>query len=223
MDDLDAIAALINDLRWQIDQMSPRGIKDTAGNPYSPAHYKRGLQAAIDRRGLAVAEYVLGYVNKPPSGTYKKLEDADSLDLACEALVADPDKSYAHLFTDADRARARKRLAPHIAGIENRKAAQDGRIAQRRAELPEQLDALRELAAAATHPEHAIAINTQILVQVPRDVVALNRLGRAYESTGAHDHAVQSFTAVLEADPTNSVAARRLNDLERNKRPPANQ
>jgi tetratricopeptide (TPR) repeat protein len=218
MDERDAIAALTRDLRWQIDQMRPRGIKDTAGNPYSPSYYKRGLQTAIDRGGLAVAEFVLRYVHKPPSGGYKKLEDADSLDLACEALVADPDKPYAPRFTDADRSRARGRLAPHLAAIEDRKAAQDDRIARHRAELPEELEALRELATAATDPEHAIAINTQILVHVPRDVVALNRLGRAYESTGAHDRAVQTFQAVLEADPTNGIAARRLSDLDRNKR-----
>jgi tetratricopeptide (TPR) repeat protein len=218
MDDRDPISALISDLHWQIDQMRHRGIKDTAGNPYVPAHYKRGLQAAIDRGGLAVAEYILRYVNKAPSSTYKKLEEADSLDLACEALVADAEKPYANLFGDADRARAQKRLAPHAAAMENRKTAQVDRIAQHTAELPDGLDELRALAAVATHPEHAIAINTQILVQSPEDVVALIRLGRAYESTGAHDRAVQTFKAALDADPGNTIAARRLSDLDRNKR-----
>jgi hypothetical protein len=179
MNDQDAIVALTRDLRWQIDQMGPRGIKDTAGNPYTPSYYKRGLQAAMDKGGLAVAEYVSHYVNKPPSVGYERLAEADSLDLACEALVADPSKPYAHLFTDADRTRARKRLAPHIAAIESRKADQDERIAKHRAQLPEQLDELRALAAAATDSEHAIAINAQILLQEPQDVVALNRLGRA--------------------------------------------
>jgi hypothetical protein len=52
----------------------------------------------IGRGGLAAADYVRRYLYKPPSDGYKKLEDTDSLDLACEALVADADKPYAHLF-----------------------------------------------------------------------------------------------------------------------------
>src|SRR5438270_8662486 len=103
MDDRDAIAALVSDLHWQIDQLAPRGIKDAAGNPYTPSYYKRGLQNAIDRGGLSVVGYIGGFLSKPPSEGYRKLEDGDSLDLACEALIADPHKPYAHLFTDAER------------------------------------------------------------------------------------------------------------------------
>ena len=62
------------------------------------------------------------FLYKPPSDGYKKLEEADSLDLACESLVMDANKPYASLFTDADRAAARARLAPHIEAIETRKA-----------------------------------------------------------------------------------------------------
>src|ERR1017187_1992558 len=58
MDDRDAIAALISDLHRQIDQLGPRGIKDNAENPYNPSYYKWGLQNAIDRGGLSVADYV---------------------------------------------------------------------------------------------------------------------------------------------------------------------
>jgi len=75
MNERDAIAALVSDLHWQIDQLPRRGIKDSAGNPYNPSYYKRGLQNAIERGGLAVAEYVRGYVYKPPSDGYQKLED----------------------------------------------------------------------------------------------------------------------------------------------------
>ena len=117
--DREAIAALVNDLQWQLDQLGPRGVVDNGGKPYNPAYYKRGLQNAIDRGELAVADYVRRYVYKAPSDGYKKLQAADSLDLACEALVADPEKPYAHLFTDADRAAASKRLAPHIEAIES--------------------------------------------------------------------------------------------------------
>src|SRR3954471_5222675 len=163
MDDCDAIAALVSDLHWQIDQLRPRGIKDNAGNPYHPSYYKRGLQNAIDRGGVAVADYVRRYLYKPPSDGYKKLEDADSLDLACEALVADETKPYAYLFTEGDRAAARARLAPHIEAIQARKTAMTSRIDARRSQLPENLEELRHLAGQAHPPEEAVAINTAIL------------------------------------------------------------
>jgi tetratricopeptide (TPR) repeat protein len=218
MDEREAVAALISDLRWQVEQMRPRGITDAAGNPYNPSHYKRGLQAAIEKGGLSVVEFVLRYVNKAPSSGFEKLEGADSLDLACEALVADPDKPYAELFTEADRARAQKRLAPHIAAIEQRKTDREDRITQRRADLPEDLEHLKDLAASTMDPEDSIAINSQILLQEPNSLVALNRLGRAYESTGAQALAIETFQAVLEIDPTNTVATRRLADLERKRK-----
>src|SRR4051794_33043065 len=129
MGDREAIDALVSDLHWQIDQLKPRGIKNNVGQPYNPSYYKRGLQNAIDRGGLAVAEYVRGYLYKPPSDGYKKLEDADSLDLACETLVADASKPYAYLFSTADRTAARARLAPHVEAIEARKAEERARIA----------------------------------------------------------------------------------------------
>jgi len=123
VDEREAIAALVSDLHWQIDQMRGRGIKNAAGGAYVPSYYNRGLDNAIARGGVAVADYVRGYLNKPPSDGYKKLEMANSLDLACEALIADEDKPYAALFTEAERAAARARLAPHYAAIEERNAA----------------------------------------------------------------------------------------------------
>lgn len=97
--------------------------------------YKRGLENAIQRGGLEVAEYVRGYLYKPPSDGYKKLEEADSLDLACESLVQDEGKPYAHLFTDGDRAAARERLAPHVKAIEARKTERRVAIDAARAKL----------------------------------------------------------------------------------------
>ena len=135
MSEQEAIAQLISDLHWQIDQLKPRGIKDAAGNPYTPSYYKRGLDNAIDRGGLGVVEYVRRYLYKPPSDGYKKLEDADSLDLACESLVMDPEKPYASLFTDADRTAARERLAPHIEAIEARETKRRERVIAVRNEL----------------------------------------------------------------------------------------
>jgi hypothetical protein len=129
MSDEEAIDALIVDLQWQIDEMRPRGIKNKAGNPYIPSHYKRGLERAIDRGGAAVPEYVRGYLDKPPSGGYQRLEDANSLDLCCEWLVADETRPYAGLFSAEDRALARARLAPHIEAIEQRQAERRARMA----------------------------------------------------------------------------------------------
>jgi hypothetical protein len=131
----EAVAALVTDLHWQIDQMKPRGIKNQAGHPYTPTYYKRGLNTAIDRGEDAVVEYVRRFLYKPPSGGYKKLEEADALDLACEALVADESKSYAELFSDDDRTTARARLAPHQAAIDARNAERNARIAEARVEL----------------------------------------------------------------------------------------
>ena len=123
-----ATGQLISDLHWQIDQLKQRGVKNEAGKPYVPSYYKRGLANAIERGADDVIEYVRGFVHKPPSGGYKKLEDAGSLDLACEWLVMDPDKPYAWLFTDQDRTAARERLAPHIEAIEAREADRRARI-----------------------------------------------------------------------------------------------
>lgn len=130
-----AVEALISDLHWQIDQLRPRGIKNNAGQPYYPSYYIRGLQNAADRGGRSVVEYIQRYLYKPPSDGYRKLEEADSLDLACESLVADETKGYAFLFTEADRAAARQRLAPHIDAIEKRNAERRARIDAKRARL----------------------------------------------------------------------------------------
>ena len=137
MTDQEAIRALVGDLQWQIDQMRTRRITNAAGNPYNPSYYKRGLNNAIDSGGLAVAEYVKGFLYKAPSGGYQKLEEADALDLACEALVATDGKPYESLFSDEDREAARERLGPHIEAIEARKAERRARIDAARAKLRE--------------------------------------------------------------------------------------
>src|SRR4051794_8986971 len=153
----------------------------------------RARQRHRARWPLAVAEYVRRYLYKPPSDGYRKLEDADSLDLACEALVADPEKPYAHLFSERDRAAARARLARHVAAIEARKAASQARIDARASDLPDNVEELRALAAQPTQLEDAVAINRAILRLDAYDIVALNRLGRAYDALGARDQAEQTF------------------------------
>jgi tetratricopeptide (TPR) repeat protein len=119
------------------------------------------------------------------------------------------------LFTDADRATARARLAPQLKAIQDRKDASRARIDARRSKLPRGLDELRRHAALATGPEEAIAINTAILGQDPDDAVALNRLGRAYEAIGAIEQAKETFQTAVANDPDNQIARRRLRDLER--------
>ena len=207
-DERAAVAALVSDLRWQIDQLKPRGIKDKAGNPYTASYFKRGLKAAADRGGLAVVEFVRGYLYKPPSDGFKKLEDKNALELACEALVADPDKPYADLFTDEDRAAARERLGPHLEAIAERKNP----VARIEA-LPDDVSELRELAEADPAPEDAIAINSKIVQNAPEEVVALVRLGRAHLDMHHDAEAIEAFERVLELDPSNPIAKRRLEVL----------
>ena len=71
-----------------------------------------------------------------------------------------------------------RQLAHHLAAIERRKAEREVRIASRAVDLPGQIHELRALAAATTDSEESIAINSAIIAQDARDVVALNRLGR---------------------------------------------
>ena len=215
MEEREAISALVSDLYWQIDQFKPRGIKDKAGNPYNPSHYKRGLKAAVSSGGLSVAEFVRSYLTKAPSAGHKKLEEADSMDLACEALIIDETKPYAHLFSDADRDAARARLAPYMKAIEARKAATRAQIDASGVDLPDDVGELHELAAKVTQPEDAIAINSAIVQRAPDDAVAMNRLGRAYEAIGAFEQAEEVFRQAVASDPGNTIAARRLRDVVR--------
>ena len=135
MDDERAIKALTADLQWQIDQLGPRGIKNTAGNPFVPTAFKRKLTEAIHAGDDAVAELVATVVRKPPSQGFKRLEAAGSLDLAPELLVADGDRPYAHLFSDEDRELARARIGPHLETIAARTAEHRSRVDAAREKL----------------------------------------------------------------------------------------
>jgi hypothetical protein len=112
--------------------LKPRGIKDKAGNPYNPGYYKRGLDNAISRGGDDVVAYIAGYLDKAPSDGYKKLADADSLDLACEALIADEDKSIRPLHRGAAFPGSRAPSA-HQAAIDARKQERAESVAALRA------------------------------------------------------------------------------------------
>ena len=185
MNDHDAIAALVSDLHWQIDQLGPRGIKDKAGNPYNPSYYKRGLRNAIDRGDLAVADYVRRYLYKAASDGYRKLEDANSLDLACEALVADESKPYAQLFTETDRAAASRRLAR--AHRRDREAKGGDVGADRRATLRAARRPCATPRAGGRDDETRgrESPSTQRSFATLRMSAAMNRLERAYEAIGS--------------------------------------
>jgi predicted TPR repeat methyltransferase len=74
---------------------------------------------------------------------------------------------------------------------------------------------LRALAKRASSSEDSIAINRAILKYAPQDVVAANRLGRAYEALRLLDAAADAFLQVLAIDSENAIAKRRLRDVER--------
>jgi tetratricopeptide (TPR) repeat protein len=208
LDERAAVTALVSDLQWQVDQLKPRGIKDKAGNPYTASYYKRGLKGAVAKGGTAVVEFVRSYLYKPPSDGFKKLEEKNSLDLACEALVADAAKPYAHLFSDEDREAAQKRLGPHLEAI----AARKNPTAEIAA-LPDDLEQLRKLAQDDPTPQAALAINSKIVQLDPEDAIAAIRLGRAHQDLHHDEEAVQAFERVLELDPKNPIATRRLEIL----------
>lgn len=77
------------------------------------------------------------------------------------------------------------------------------------------MSALRGLADHAASSEDSIAINRAILKRAPEDVVAANRLGRAYEGLGLLDAAADAFRQALAIDPANAIAKRRMRDVER--------
>lgn len=155
----------------------------------------------------------------------ESLVEYNRLDLSVETLIMDESKIYAPLFTEDDREAARAKLelrAGKVGELARDRAteacdaelARQARVESIRLTLPKPIDALRDLAAQQSDPEATIAISTTILEQMPRDVVALNRLGRAYEALGSVDQARSTFQAVLDIDPTNRVAGGRLRDMK---------
>lgn len=60
----------------------------------------------------------------------------------------------------------------------------------------------------------AIEINQQLIERSPRDVDALNRLGKAYFELQRYRSAYETYQAALEADPANIIARRNLERLE---------
>ncbi|MFW6074142.1 MAG: tetratricopeptide repeat protein [Chloroflexota bacterium] len=79
---------------------------------------------------------------------------------------------------------------------------------------------VREMAARARelamhgHWREAIELNKQLIERSPRDVDALNRLGKAYFELERYRSAYEAYTAAAEADPANIIARRNLERLE---------
>jgi tetratricopeptide (TPR) repeat protein len=71
----------------------------------------------------------------------------------------------------------------------------------------------RKLAMAGRWTE-AIEVNKELVERSPRDVDALNRLGKSYFELGQYRSAYDAYHAATEADPANIIARRSLERLE---------
>jgi tetratricopeptide (TPR) repeat protein len=216
--------ALLNDCRELAGALPASGVLDRGRRPYRAIRFERKLDA-VEHDPAGLLEYIRGMARRTSEGL-EALVEYNRLDLSVETLIIDQSKVYAPLFTPEDRAAAQAKIARQAGEVVQvardreqqlraEEAARQARIAAVRARLPQEIDQLKKLAAESSDPEEAIAINTSILGQVSRDVVALNRLGRAFEALGSIDQARWSFQQAIEIDPSNQIASRRLADLNR--------
>jgi len=216
--------ALRDDCRAIAEALPTSGVLDRARRPYHAIRFERKLDdLANDAAGLL--EYVRGMARRTSEGL-DALVEYNRLDLSVEMLIIDESKVYAPLFTVEDRNAAKAKLARRAGRVEDvardraqklqrKEAAREARIAAIRSSLPGEIGRLKALASSVGEPEKAIAINTSILDKEPSDVIALNRLGRAYEAIGLTGEAIVAFQSVLEIDPKNRIAAGRLRGLRR--------
>jgi tetratricopeptide (TPR) repeat protein len=215
--------ALLNDCRAIARALPTSGVLDRGRRPYRPIRFEPKLDSvANDPPGLV--EYVRGMAGRTSEGL-ESLVEYNRLDLSVELLILDESKPYASLFTDNDRVAARAKLQRQAGQIEDlarsreqqrrdADAEREKRIAAVSARLPAQLEQLRSEAAQATEPEVIIATTRAILRHRERAVVALNRLGRAYQEVGSIDDARAAFSRLLEIDPENTIATRRMQQLQ---------
>jgi tetratricopeptide (TPR) repeat protein len=61
--------------------------------------------------------------------------------------------------------------------------------------------------------EEAVAVNRQLLATTPRDLSALNRLGKALSEMGNYGEAKRAYADALDLDPTNTIARKNLERL----------
>ncbi len=64
--------------------------------------------------------------------------------------------------------------------------------------------------------ENAVKINLDILVQSPKDIGALNRLGFCYIQLNKKNEAIETYTKVLSIDKVNPIAKKYLDLLKQN-------
>lgn len=69
--------------------------------------------------------------------------------------------------------------------------------------------------------KEAISVNKAIIENVPVDVDAFNRLGKAYMELGEYDKAKESYNGALELDSNNTIAKKNLSRLSQLKDAPA--
>ena len=207
--------ALLSDC-WDIARALPdSGVLDRARQPYRARRFTRKLDS-VAHDPVELLKYVRGMARRTSEG-FESLVEYNRLDLSVETLIIDESKLYGPLFSTEDRAAAKAKLDRQAREVEvlDRDRAQHVRDKEAaiRSRLPEDVEELRTLASKTGDPDEAIAINESILDRVPTDVVALNRLGRAWQEVGLTDQARQTFQRVLELDPRNQIAAGRLRKL----------
>jgi tetratricopeptide (TPR) repeat protein len=83
------------------------------------------------------------------------------------------------------------------------------------ANLPERLEDLVALAKTQQLPADAVAVNLAIIQRAPQNVAAHNQLGRAYQDLGLIQRARAAFETVLQLDPGNAIATKRLHEINR--------
>jgi tetratricopeptide (TPR) repeat protein len=77
------------------------------------------------------------------------------------------------------------------------------------------LDDLRRLASQSQDPDETVRLSAEILKRDPRDIAALNRIGRSYQALREKAKAIEMFERVLKLDPGNNIATGRLRQLRR--------
>ncbi len=83
-----------------------------------------------------------------------------------------------------------------------------------RSKIVREMAAEARRAAVAGNWEEAIELNVKLIERAPRDVDALNRLGKAHYELGHFRSAYEAYSEALEADPASIIARRNLERLE---------
>jgi tetratricopeptide (TPR) repeat protein len=210
-------------LQWQDIFRTEIHVRLDNGSRYVPNGGSQGVQ--LLRKGVNAFDEAIriwsGLTDDPDSGTqgYDRIVDQAGIEYTWEWFLIDPSRPWANavpeLVRDRIEADLDRRDRDALARAKAKAAARQQRIATHQSELPEELSALRRLAVETRDAEAAIAINSAIARQDEADLAALNRLGRAYQAMGMTGEAKKIFHRVLALDPGNTIAGRRLTELNR--------